>query len=453
MSADHRAGHRPAVVRQIAAWVSLAAALAAVVYLGIEALRRWDILLTSVVLLGVLVVAGWFALSRRGSARWLALAVGVVALCGFSILVVASESLLVLLVGLVLAALAVASARVALPADATLAADQPVGPRPKHPILLMNLRSGGGKAERFQLVERCRERGIEPVVLTQGVDLLELAEDAVRRGADVIGMAGGDGSQALVASVASKHGLPFVVVPAGTRNHFALDLGLDREDVVGALDAFEDGVDRVIDLAEVNGRVFVNNASMGVYAHVVQAPEYRDAKTHTAASILPDLLGPQAVPLDLQFTLPSGEERTTANLLLVSNNLYQLTQLRGAGTRPRIDQGELGIVSLRVRGAADAEKLAALQAAGQMGRFSGFDEWGAAEFEVRSAAPVEIGVDGEALVLEAPLRFVIRAAALTVRLPRSSLARSRNAHEANKPLRTSLVDLWHVALGRPVTVA
>ena len=287
------------------------------------------------------------------------------------------------------------------------------------------------------------------MVLTPGVDLRELAEDAVRRGADVIGMAGGDGSQALVASVASQHGLPFVVVPAGTRNHFALDLGVDREDVVGALDAFEDGVDRVIDLAEVNGRVFVNNASMGVYAHVVQAPEYRDAKAQTAASILPDLLGPQATPLDLQFTLPSGEERPTANLLLVSNNLYQLTQLRGAGTRPRIDRGELGIVSLRVRGAADAEKLAALQAAGQIGRFSGFDEWGATEFEVRSGAPVEIGVDGEALTLEPPLRFVIRAGALTVRMPRSALTRS-HAGDAPRPLRSSLVDLWHAALGRPV---
>ena len=91
-------------------------------------------------------------------------------------------------------------------------------------------------------------------------------------------MAGGDGSQALVASVASRHGVPFVVVPAGTRNHFALDLGIDREDVVGALDAFDDGVERVIDLAEVNGRVFVNNASMGVYAKIVQSDDYRDAK-------------------------------------------------------------------------------------------------------------------------------------------------------------------------------
>src|SRR4029453_1382724 len=105
--------------------------------------------------------------------------------------------------------------------------------RALHPVLLMNLRSGRGKAERFGLVELCRELGIEPIVLHPGDDLRKLAEDAVARGADLLGMAGGDGSQALVASVASQHGVPFVVVPAGTRNHFALDLGLDRTDVPG----------------------------------------------------------------------------------------------------------------------------------------------------------------------------------------------------------------------------
>jgi len=110
-------------------------------------------------------------------------------------------------------------------------------------------------------------------------------------------MAGGDGSQALVASVASQHRIPFVVVPAGTRNHFALDLGLDRADVQGALDAYEDGVDTVVDLAEINGRVFVNNASMGVYAKIVQSGDYRDAKVHTAAAMLPDLLGRRRRPL------------------------------------------------------------------------------------------------------------------------------------------------------------
>jgi diacylglycerol kinase family enzyme len=95
------------------------------------------------------------------------------------------------------------------------------------------------------------------------------------------------GSLALVASIASRHGIPFVVIPAGTRNHFAFDLGLDRADVRGALKAYEDGVDTAIDLAEVNGSVFVNNVSMGVYASIVQSADYRNAKMQTAAPCCP----------------------------------------------------------------------------------------------------------------------------------------------------------------------
>jgi diacylglycerol kinase family enzyme len=314
----------------------------------------------------------------------------------------------------------------------------------------MNPRSGGGKAEKFDLPARCRERGIEPIVLQPGDDLLALAEDAVARGADVIGMAGGDGSQALVASVASKHGVPHVVVPAGTRNHFALDLGLDRDDVVGALDAFSDASERVIDLADVNGRVFVNNASMGVYAKVVQSAEYRDAKIATAADVLPDILGPDAVPLDLRFTMPSGEEADTAQLILVSNNAYELHGLRGVGTRGRIDDGVLGVASVRVGGAMDVEKLVALEAVGQVHRFSGWQEWTTETFEVRSDGPVEIGVDGEALSLDPPLRFSIRAGALRVRLPRAAVGLSPAAQRSRRSTRETVPDLVKVAIGHAV---
>ena len=115
----------------------------------------------------------------------------------------------------------------------------------------------------------------------------------MERGADGLAMAGGDGSQAIVAKVAAEKGLPYACIPAGTRNHFALDLGVDRDDVVGALDAFVDGGERTVDLAEVNGRVFVNNVSLGVYAEAVQRSEYRDAKLRTLLDTVPDALGPE----------------------------------------------------------------------------------------------------------------------------------------------------------------
>jgi diacylglycerol kinase family enzyme len=285
-------------------------------------------------------------------------------------------------------------------------------------VLIINLKSGGGKAERFDLAAEARRRSIEPIVLQPGDDLLELAESAIERGAQVVGMAGGDGSQALVATVAARREVAHVCIPAGTRNHFALDLGLDRDDVVGALDAFTDGVERRIDLARVNDRVFVNNASLGVYAKVVQSDAYRDAKLETWTRMLPDLLGPDAEPIDLEFTAPDGSSCSDAPLVLVSNNPYQLASLAGAGTRERIDTGLLGVVGARVRTAADVSKFVALELVGQVSRFPGLLSWSTPEFEVRSGAPVEVGLDGEALVLDPPLHFASLPGALRVRLPR-----------------------------------
>jgi diacylglycerol kinase family enzyme len=445
------AAARPSGLRRAAAAVALAALVAVLLYLAVSALNRWYVLLASVFSLGVAVIAAWYILSRRGVVRAVASGVAALALLVFIVVVVASEGLIVLAVGLGLATLSIGAASYALsPAAAASSLERAPGAR--HPVLLMNLRSGRGKAERFRLVDLCRQRNIEPIVLQPGDDLRQLAENAVARGADVLGMAGGDGSQALVASVASEHGIPFVVVPAGTRNHFALDLGLDRDDVPGALDAYEDGVDTVVDLAEVNGRVFVNNASMGVYAKIVQSADYRDAKVQTVAAMLPDLLGPAARPLDLRFTLPSGQEASAPQLLLVSNNPYQMAQLRGGGTRERIDLGVLGVVSVRVETAADVEKLAALELAGNVRRFASWNDWTASEFEVRSAGPVDIGVDGEALTLQPPLHFVIRPGALTVRLPRTAPRRSPAARAVRVIAKPTLVALWQTVLGRPTVV-
>jgi diacylglycerol kinase family enzyme len=440
---------KPSRLRRLAATVALAALIAALVYLAISAIHNWYVLLASVVTLGVTVIAAWYILSRRGLARAVAVGVAALALVAFVVVVIISESLIVLAVGLGLAAVSVAAASYALHRPAAALTIERA-PNPRHPVLLMNLKSGGGKAERFGLVDLCRQRGIEPIVLHPGDDLRQLAEDSVARGADLLGMAGGDGSQALVASVASQHRIPFVVVPAGTRNHFALDLGIDRDDVRGALDAYHDGVDAVVDLAEVNGRVFVNNSSMGVYAAIVQSADYRDAKMQTVAGMLPELLGPEAMPLDLRFTLPSGEAVTTAQLLLVSNNPYDLAHLRGGGTRGRIDRGVLGIAFVRVDTATEAKKLAALEAAGRARHFPSWNEWTASEFEVRSAEPVEIGVDGEALTLQPPLRFIIRPGALTVRLPRTAPGRSPAARTVGVADKSTVIALWHTVLGRPV---
>ena len=147
-------------------------------------------------------------------------------------------------------------------------------------------------------------------------------------------MAGGDGSQAAVAAIAAEHALPYACVPAGTRNHFALDLGVDRDDVVGALDALVDGGERVVDLAEVNGRVFVNNVSLGVYGEAVQLPGYREAKLRTLLDTIPDVVGPDAQRQPLCWTDLDGRQREGRATVLVSNNRYRLGRPLGSGTRP-----------------------------------------------------------------------------------------------------------------------
>ena len=285
-------------------------------------------------------------------------------------------------------------------------------------VLIINPRSGDGKAERLALADEAKKRGVQPLLLHPGDDLQCIAERAIAGGADVIGMAGGDGSQAVVASVAMRHGVAHVCIPSGTRNHFALDLGLDRDDVVGALDAFTHGIERRIDVATVNDRVFVNNASLGLYAHVVQSDCYRNAKLGTWRRTLPDLLGPEAERLDLRFEDSAGRDWSDAAIVLVSNNPYQVSRFGGAGTRPRLDTGRLGIVVVRVEGARSLARFVTLTALGQSGRYDGVREWTDAEFEVHSDDRVPIGLDGEKLVLEPPLRFASLPGALRVRLPR-----------------------------------
>jgi diacylglycerol kinase family enzyme len=432
--------------------VALFAAIA-VVLLGVQA--SWEALALLVVGVIVSVVGAWYALGRRGPRRTVAAAVSVGGLVVFAGGVLAAERMGFRIVGAVaLAVLAVASARVALRRSVRalrrISLSQVPAAPARRPVVIINLKSGGGSAERHHLVDACRARGIEPVVLGPDDDLEDLAEQAIARGADVIGMAGGDGSQALVASVALRHDVPHVVVPAGTRNHFALDLGLDRTDVVGALDAFGDGVERVVDVASVNGRVFVNNASCGVYAEVVQSPEYRDAKRRTVLEMLPDLIGPDAEEADLAFTGPDGTRHATAQVILVSNDPYELHALTGRGTRERLDQGVLGIAAMRVATAREAARYVALEATSRASRFPGLDEWTAPTFRIDSTEPVKIGVDGEAMVLDPPLLFESHPAALRVRLPRRSHGRSPSARAVRIVRRSTVSDLVRIVAGHPV---
>ena len=359
-----------------------------------------------IVLAGVAIAlaAVWYGLIRTGVARVVGVAIAALALAAvIGVLVADGDHLVEALVILAGVALTLAATGAAFRLHVPLAGARPPG----HPVLFFNPKSGGGKAEKFNLAEEARARGIEPIELTLGTDLEQLVRSAVADGADALAMAGGDGSQAVVAMVAAELDLPYACIPAGTRNHFALDLGVDRDDVVGALDSFVDGGERRVDLAEVNGRVFVNNVSLGLYAEAVQQEGYRDAKLKTILDTLPDVLGPEGEGLDLRWRGPAGHEHSSGAAILVSNNRYRLGPAVGSGTRPRIDDGLLGVTI-----------AAAPTGRGQHQRRPQrpWREWSIPEFEVDADAPVAAGIDGEALRLDPPLRFRIRPGVLRVRI-------------------------------------
>jgi diacylglycerol kinase family enzyme len=363
-----------------------------------------------------LVLAGgyWF-LAHRGVARWLAFGVLILAPVAVLVIFALKDVLWVGVVALVLVVAAIITARLAL---TPVAADpgMPVRevPPPRRAFVIMNPRSGGGKVAKFGLKEKAEALGAE-VALLEGpgpVDVAALARKAVADGADLLGVAGGDGTQALVAGIAAEHDLPFLVISAGTRNHFAMDLGLDRDNPAACLDALTgDGVEQRIDLGIIGDRTFVNNASFGAYAEVVTSPAYRDDKRGTTLQMLPDILAGQR---GAKLTARAGAITVTGpQALLVSNDPYGAGDIAGLSRRARLDAGTLGVVAVTVDSARQAIELL------RRGRGHGVTRFTAEEVVVDAdVAEVPVGIDGETIMMAAPVRCAIRPRALRVRVPR-----------------------------------
>ncbi|MEU8758708.1 diacylglycerol kinase family protein [Streptomyces sp. NPDC048659] len=414
---DIGTGRQERARERLFARCALLAALAAVVALFVP-FGSGGLLIVFSGLVGlVLCAAGaWWFLAHRGPVRFLGALLAAGAPVGLVVLYVEGGlwPTALLSVGLWLTALL--CARAALPRPRSHRPARPAA-RPARPVLLMNPKSGGGKVERFHLVERAEALGARVVLLgpPEGggqADVEALAREAVADGADLLGVAGGDGTQALVAAVAAEHDLPFLVISAGTRNHFAMDLGLDRTDPARCLDALTDGEELRVDLGDVAGRPFVNTVSFGVYADVVQRPEYRDAKAGTALEAMPDLLtGEDGARLDAEA---DGTALRDQQALLVSNNPYVSPDPLGGGRRPRLDRGELGVIAVRVEGAAQAAELAV-----RGSQSTGLNVLTARRVEVTAAAEtLPVAVDGEALTLPTPVVCTLRPRALRVLVPR-----------------------------------
>lgn len=439
-SGDPRGHGDPMARARLMARCALIAAVAGVVLL-LTGLGAGGLLVLVIGLAGIVgaVVGIWWFLAHRGPLRLLGAVLAVGAPIAVLVLYFTFGLWLTVLLASGLWAVALFCARMALRrpehgagvGTPTVRVRGERRPRPRRPVLIMNPKSGGGKVGRFGLVERAEKLGARVILIDPSVetDVAALARDAVADGADLLGVAGGDGTQALVAAVAAEHDLPFLVVSAGTRNHFALDLGLDREDPSTCLDALVHGEELRVDLGSVSGRAFVNTVSFGVYADVVQRPEYRDAKAGTALDALPDLLqGGQGPGLD---AVADDSRLIAQQAILVSNNPYAAPDPFGAAaaTRPRLDGGELGVIGVRVTTAAEAAGLAVWGT-----QATGLNVLTARRVEVTGAATrsasgngagpgsgggtIAVAVDGEALILPTPVVCTLRPRALRVLVPR-----------------------------------
>jgi len=377
--------------------------------------------LTSLAMLGLglgaaaVTLAGAYGfLSRRGVRRWLSLVICVAAPVAVIVAYAFAALLWVAVAAAVTWLIAGLTARSALAGDAARwrMPEQPAYPA-RHPFLIMNPKSGGGKVGKFDLKRKAEDLGAEVFLMSgpEPVDVAAVAEGAAAAGADLLGVAGGDGTQALVAGVAARHDIPFMVITAGTRNHFALDLGLDRDDPSACLGALSDGVELRVDLGTIGSRTFVNNASFGAYADVVQTPAYRDDKLGTTLNLLPDLLqGHRGAKLAARA---DGVEISGPQALLVANNPYGSGDIAGLSRRLRLDRGTLGVVGIQVDSAQQAVGLLRGR------RARGLSLLTAAKVEITADTPeVPVGVDGEAVTIPTPVLCTVRPGALRVRVPR-----------------------------------
>jgi diacylglycerol kinase family enzyme len=441
----------PPVRARIAAAGALVVFFATLALLAVFTISNFVYVLVSVLCGALGISALWTALTNRRH-RWLTAALAAVLLAGALASLIAAQrgaiEVVVAIAGMVVAG-GLGALALRWQVKHVLADRWREVPATCRGVIFVNPKSGGGKAMKYHLPEEARRRGIKVVMLEKGDDLRSLAEAAVADDADALGVAGGDGSQAIVAAVAAATGVPYICVPTGTRNHLALDLGIDRDRPLRALEAFGRARETAIDLAEVNGQIFVNNVSLGIYASIVASEDYRDAKGRTVAELLPDLLAPgSGARLGLSVDGAHGSV-TDASVIEVSNNPYRLSSLRGFGSRPRLDSGTLGVATLCVDRATDINRLVVLELAGTPGRYKGWRQWNATSVVVNGPPGLAAALDGEVRTFDPPLRFEIRPRAVRARIalaePGASPALLRPPMSA-----TTIVGLARVVCGKPV---
>jgi len=285
--------------------------------------------------------------------------------------------------------------------------------------LILNPSAGSAPALTASLTRAARERGVGVRVLEPGEGAGHAALEAADDGADSLVVAGGDGTVAAVAGVAVERDLPLVVVPTGTLNHFARDLGLDLLRPLRALDAFDAGHhERRVDVGRINGRPFINNVSLGVYAEMLGDPGYREDKLGVAQAKLQAAFSNPKLRRALRITPPDEAPLESIVAAVVSNNPYEFARWDRLGQRNRLDTGTLQVSVLDASTLDELERLIAGTLLGAIEFRPALRHWASERLETGVLGEsVRAGVDGEPIALEAPLRFSVDPGALRVLVP------------------------------------
>jgi diacylglycerol kinase family enzyme len=319
-------------------------------------------------------------------------------------------------------------------------------PRFRKPFLIVNPKSGDGRAIREHIPRLAEDMGIRILLTRKGDDVEKVARRAVARGADALGISGGDGSLGAVAKVAIEHGLPMVVVPGGTRCHFARDIGLDPKRIVDALQGFQ-GVERRVDVASVNGRIVMNNVAFGLYADIIDHPDYRWNKRDLTRRVLRDLLDGTKRAYSLRFRY-KNQNFYKAIQILVGINRYTTLDVFEMGHRERLDEGILQVTAITSLDDSLVTKLLSAMSIGRLRKgYMPADvyQWVTQKFIVGAPSDVLVmGVDGEREEYTVPVTITLMPRALRLFVPAEGV-RGRPGNPFGAPIAGKL---WRALRGR-----
>ncbi|MBH1984944.1 MAG: sphingosine kinase [Burkholderiales bacterium] len=253
-----------------------------------------------------------------------------------------------------------------------------------------------------------------------GADMITTAELALRDGAPIVVAGGGDGTINAVASVVVGSGTPFGVLPLGTLNHFAKDLNIPL-DLDAAIANVARGVRQQVDVGEVNGRIFLNNSSLGLYPDIVRDREKQQRRLGRGKWLAFSWALVAALRrypfLSVQLKLKDAVHARRTPFVFIGNNEYLMEGLN-IGERERLNGGQLSLYVAQRPGRLGLLKLALHALVGKLSQAKDFDMLMANDLEIATKhRRLRVATDGEVTIMNTPLRYRIRPAALDVIVP------------------------------------